>query len=165
MPARARPDLRKPDEAGRRASEVQVRHPQRRPRLRQVRRRSCRSPSRATNGTGMHVNMSIWKDGKPLFAGDKYADLSQEALWYIGGILKARQDPQKLPSPTPRRTPYKRLIPGFEAPLGWAACRYSAPQPLGLRPHSRGPRARGPSASRPASPTPPRTPISVSRPS
>ncbi|HBP22429.1 MAG TPA: type I glutamate--ammonia ligase, partial [Planctomycetes bacterium] len=40
------------------------------------------------NGSGMHCHQSIWKDGKPLFAGDKYADLSQECLWYIGGILK-----------------------------------------------------------------------------
>ena len=42
-------------------------------------------PVKGDNGTGMHVNMSIWKDGKPLFAGDKYADLSQGALWFIGG--------------------------------------------------------------------------------
>ena len=45
-------------------------------------------PIAGDNGTGMHCNMSIWKDNKPLFAGDKYADLSQEALYYIGGILK-----------------------------------------------------------------------------
>ena len=45
-------------------------------------------PIAGDNGTGMHCNMSIWKDGKPLFAGDKYADLSDEALWFIGGILK-----------------------------------------------------------------------------
>ena len=40
------------------------------------------------NGSGMHVHQSLWKDGKPLFAGDQYAGLSQMALWYIGGILK-----------------------------------------------------------------------------
>ena len=45
-------------------------------------------PIAGDNGTGMHCNISIWKDGKPLFAGDKYADLSDEALWFIGGILK-----------------------------------------------------------------------------
>ena len=45
-------------------------------------------PMKGDNGSGMHVNMSIWKDGKPLFSGDKYADLSQEALYFIGGILK-----------------------------------------------------------------------------
>ncbi|MEO8245357.1 MAG: glutamine synthetase beta-grasp domain-containing protein, partial [bacterium] len=45
-------------------------------------------PMKGDNGSGMHVNMSIWKGGKPLFAGDKYADLSQEALYFIGGILK-----------------------------------------------------------------------------
>ena len=63
----------------------------------------------------MHVNMSIWKDGKPLFAGDKYADLSQEALYFIGGILQARQSLERLHQPITNS--YKRLIPGFEAPV------------------------------------------------
>jgi len=78
-------------------------------------------PLFSDNGSGMHVHMSIWKEGKPLFAGDKYAGLSQEALWYIGGLLKHAKGLVALTNPTTNS--YKRLVPGFEAPVNIA---YSA---------------------------------------
>ena len=72
-------------------------------------------PMKGDNGSGMHVNMSIWRDGKPLFAGDKYADLSQEALYFIGGILKHAKGLNAITNPATNS--YKRLLPGFEAPV------------------------------------------------
>jgi glutamine synthetase len=70
------------------------------------------------NGTGMHTHISIWKDGNPLFAGDKYAGVSQEALWAIGGILKHARTVCAFTNPTTNS--YKRLVPGFEAPVNLA---------------------------------------------
>jgi len=70
------------------------------------------------NGTGMHVHTSIWKDGKPLFAGDKYAGVSQEALYAIGGLL--RHAPAMCAITNPTTNSYKRLVPGFEAPVNLA---------------------------------------------
>jgi len=73
------------------------------------------------NGSGMHTHQSIWKNGKPLFAGKGYAGLSDTALYYIGGILKHAKSLAALTNPTTNS--YKRLTPGFEAPVNLA---YSA---------------------------------------
>src|SRR6266496_3838136 len=73
------------------------------------------------NGSGMHTHQSLWKKGKPLFAGNEYAGLSQMALYYIGGILKHAKGLCALCSPTTNS--YKRLVPGYEAPVNLA---YSA---------------------------------------
>ncbi|HID33567.1 MAG TPA: type I glutamate--ammonia ligase [Anaerolineae bacterium] len=72
-------------------------------------------PIYADNGSGMHTHQSLWKDGKPLFAGDGYAGLSQIALWYIGGILKHINALLALVAPTTNS--YRRLVPGYEAPV------------------------------------------------
>ena len=70
------------------------------------------------NGSGMHTHQSIWKDGKPLFAGDGYAGLSKLGLNYIGGVLKHSRACAAFTNPTTNS--YKRLTPGFEAPVNLA---------------------------------------------
>jgi glutamine synthetase len=73
------------------------------------------------NGSGMHCHQSLWKGGKPLFAGDGYAGLSQMALWYVGGLIKHGPALSALIAPTTNS--YKRLVPGFEAPVNLAYSR------------------------------------------
>ncbi len=96
-------------------------------------------PMWGDNGSGMHVHTSIWKEGKNLFAGDGYANLSKQAMWGIGGILKHGRSIQIFSNSSVNS--YRRLVPGYEAPvnLAYSATNRSASVRI---PHVQGDKAR-----------------------
>jgi len=92
------------------------------------------------NGTGMHTHISIWNGDQPLFAGDKYAGVSQEALYAIGGILKHARALCAFTNPTTNS--YKRLVPGFEAPVNLAYSSRNRSAAVRLPMYSTSPKAK-----------------------
>ncbi len=108
-------------------------------------------PIGGDNGSGMHIHSSLWKDEKPLFAGDGYAGLSELALHYIGGLIKHAPAIAGISNPTTNS--YRRLVPGFEAPVTLAyssrnrsaSCRIStySPSPKARRVEARWPDPSG----------------------
>jgi len=92
------------------------------------------------NGTGMHVHQSIWKGGKPLFAGDGYSGFSEMGLHYIGGILKHARAICAFTGPTTNS--YKRLVPGFEAPVNLAYSSRNRSAAVRIPMYSQSPKAK-----------------------
>jgi glutamine synthetase len=92
------------------------------------------------NGSGMHTHQSIWKQGQPLFAGDGYAGLSQTGLWYIGGLLKHARALSAIIAPTTNS--YKRLVPGYEAPVNLAYSRRNRSAACRIPMYSANPKAK-----------------------
>ena len=97
-------------------------------------------PIFADNGSGMHTHQSLWKEGKPLFAGDCYAGMSQLALWYIGGLLKHARALSAIIAPTTNS--YKRLVPGYEAPVNLAYSRRNRSAACRIPMYSASPKAK-----------------------
>ncbi len=92
------------------------------------------------NGSGMHTHQSLWKGGKPLFAGDGYAGFSQMGLWYIGGLIAHGRALSAIIAPTTNS--YKRLVPGFEAPVNLAYSRRNRSAACRIPMYSASPKAK-----------------------
>ncbi len=92
------------------------------------------------NGTGMHVHQSLWKGATPLFAGDKYAGISEMALYYIGGLLK--HGPALAAFIAPTANSYHRLVPGYEAPVRLAYSRRNRSAAARIPMYSHSPKAK-----------------------
>jgi glutamine synthetase len=92
------------------------------------------------NGTGMHTHVSIWKDGKPTFAGDRYAGVSDNAMYAIGGILKHCQALCAFTNPSTNS--YKRLVPGYEAPVNLAYSSRNRSAAIRIPMYSASPKAK-----------------------
>jgi glutamine synthetase len=97
-------------------------------------------PLFADNGSGMHTHQSLWKGGKPLFAGDLYAGFSQMGLHYIGGLLKHARALSAIIAPTTNS--YKRLVPGYEAPVNLAYSRRNRSAACRIPMYSANPKAK-----------------------
>src|SRR2546423_2008607 len=92
------------------------------------------------NGSGMHTHQSLWAEGKPTFAGDNYAGLSQTALWYIGGLLRHARALSAIIAPTTNS--YKRLVPGYEAPVNLAYSRRNRSAAVRIPMYSNSPKSK-----------------------
>jgi glutamine synthetase len=92
------------------------------------------------NGSGMHTHQSLWKKGKPLFAGKEYAGLSQMALYYAGGLLKHARALCAICNPTTNS--YKRLVPGYEAPVNLAYSSRNRSAAIRIPTYSENPKAK-----------------------
>src|SRR6195256_1081078 len=97
-------------------------------------------PIFSDNGSGMHTHQSLWKKGKPLFAGDGYAGLSQMALWYAGGLLKHARALSAIIAPGTNS--YKRLVPGYEAPVNLAYSKRNRSAAVRIPVYSASPKAK-----------------------